>query len=455
MAAEIRRQAPAVVVNTVGPFARTAPLLARGRACPHTSYLDLANDFVAANAVLGLDDARGAAGRTLVTGAGFGVLATEAPLAALLARPARRRGSSGSTAIASLALTGGRDGRGARRDDHRGHPGGREARRRRPAWCRAGVGSHAFAAHAARRHRGHDRRVAVRRPRRRRPARAARPTWSPRRPRCRPARSCAQPCPLAGPLHARPAAAAPRDATAGGRCRSPRSRGRGSTRGAARASSGPTARCGRRGCAPATPATSPRRSRRPSRAGSPGPGAAGRAHPGLRRRPRRGAGGGRRAPAPLSRVRANPPEWRLRTGVGRLSAMTDIATDDRIDAARPARHRARRRLGQLVPDDDAGREAGRVHQRPLRHPRGVGAGGRARRATRRPRGASRCRPTPSSRSPGRRTAAGSPARSRPAAACARRCGSCARTARRPGASPATTSSTPSSGRGPAAGTASS
>src|SRR5690349_13808119 len=44
MAAEIRRQRPAVVVNTVGPFTRTAgPLV---RAClPTSHYLDLANDL--------------------------------------------------------------------------------------------------------------------------------------------------------------------------------------------------------------------------------------------------------------------------------------------------------------------------------------------------------------------------------------------------------------------------
>ncbi len=76
MIAEIRRQRPAVVVNTVGPFAATAAPLAR--AClPVSSYVDLGNDFVATSAVLSLHEQAVAAGRALVTGAGFGVLATE------------------------------------------------------------------------------------------------------------------------------------------------------------------------------------------------------------------------------------------------------------------------------------------------------------------------------------------------------------------------------------------
>ncbi len=73
---EIRRQQPAVVVNTVGPFATTAaPIMA---AClPCSDYIDLANDVSAVSTVLGLHETAGAAGRTLVTGAGLGVTATE------------------------------------------------------------------------------------------------------------------------------------------------------------------------------------------------------------------------------------------------------------------------------------------------------------------------------------------------------------------------------------------
>ena len=139
MAAEIRHRAPAVVVNTVGPFARTAPLLLE--AClPATSYLDLANDFVAANAVLDLDARARAAGRTLVTGAGFGVLATEAPLAALLAdRPTPRVVRVDS--IASLALTGGVMGEALAATIIEGVPeGGRRVASGR--MIRAGIGSH-------------------------------------------------------------------------------------------------------------------------------------------------------------------------------------------------------------------------------------------------------------------------------------------------------------------------
>jgi short subunit dehydrogenase-like uncharacterized protein len=76
MAAEIRRQRPAVVVNTVGPFTRTAGLLVR--AClPVSHYLDLANDLASFATTLGLGDQVAATGRTVVTGAGFGVAATE------------------------------------------------------------------------------------------------------------------------------------------------------------------------------------------------------------------------------------------------------------------------------------------------------------------------------------------------------------------------------------------
>ncbi|MEV4344053.1 hypothetical protein AB0J83_06200 [Actinoplanes sp. NPDC049596] len=75
-AAEIRRQRPAVVINTVGPFGVTAGAIIR--AClPAGHYVDLANDVAAVSAVLGRHDEAAAAGRSLVTGAGFGVTATE------------------------------------------------------------------------------------------------------------------------------------------------------------------------------------------------------------------------------------------------------------------------------------------------------------------------------------------------------------------------------------------
>ncbi|OLF16988.1 saccharopine dehydrogenase family protein [Actinophytocola xanthii] len=88
LAAEIGRQRPAVVVNTVGPFSRTAAPLVR--AClPVGDYLDLANDLATVSATLRLSEAAAAAGRTVVTGAGFGVTATESVVVKLCeGRPA-------------------------------------------------------------------------------------------------------------------------------------------------------------------------------------------------------------------------------------------------------------------------------------------------------------------------------------------------------------------------------
>lgn len=87
-AAQIRRQQPAAVVNTVGPFTTTAGPIAR--AClPGSHYIDLANDLAAVLATLGLDAEARAAGRSLVTGAGFGVTATESVVVKLCeGRPA-------------------------------------------------------------------------------------------------------------------------------------------------------------------------------------------------------------------------------------------------------------------------------------------------------------------------------------------------------------------------------
>jgi len=88
MAAEIRRQKPAVVINTIGPFLGTAARIVQ--AClPSSHYIDLANDVAALLAVLGLHGAATAAGRTVVTGAGFGVTATESVVVTLCeGRPA-------------------------------------------------------------------------------------------------------------------------------------------------------------------------------------------------------------------------------------------------------------------------------------------------------------------------------------------------------------------------------
>ncbi|MFF0264848.1 saccharopine dehydrogenase NADP-binding domain-containing protein [Kribbella sp. NPDC004536] len=84
LAAAIAERRPAVVVNTIGGYAETAVPFAR--AClPGGHYVDLANDLVAMPRLLALDDEARAAGTTLVTGAGFGVLATEAVVAHLCA----------------------------------------------------------------------------------------------------------------------------------------------------------------------------------------------------------------------------------------------------------------------------------------------------------------------------------------------------------------------------------
>lgn len=103
--AEITRHRPAVVVNTIGDYARTATTIAS--AClPGGHYVDLAADLVAVPRLLDLHDDAAAAGSTLVTGAGFGVLATEAVVARLCEghpTPAEVR----VDALASVASEGG------------------------------------------------------------------------------------------------------------------------------------------------------------------------------------------------------------------------------------------------------------------------------------------------------------------------------------------------------------
>lgn len=74
----IARRRPGVVVNTVGPFTRTAVPLALACLKAGTHYVDLANELDAVLQLLDLNDEAHARGITLVTGAGFGVLATEA-----------------------------------------------------------------------------------------------------------------------------------------------------------------------------------------------------------------------------------------------------------------------------------------------------------------------------------------------------------------------------------------
>ena len=91
--AELGQDPPAVVVNTVGPFAATAARV--GHACPPgTHYVDVANEIPALQAIFDLGSQAAAAGNVLVTGAGFGVLATESVLLRLCdGQPPARTGA--------------------------------------------------------------------------------------------------------------------------------------------------------------------------------------------------------------------------------------------------------------------------------------------------------------------------------------------------------------------------
>lgn len=99
--ARVTTAAPTVVINTVGPFAITAAQVAR--ACPPgTHYVDVTNELSAFEQLHAMDRELKATGRTVVSGAGFGVLATESILLHLLAgeeKPSRVR----VDAIASVA----------------------------------------------------------------------------------------------------------------------------------------------------------------------------------------------------------------------------------------------------------------------------------------------------------------------------------------------------------------
>ncbi|WP_320783451.1 saccharopine dehydrogenase NADP-binding domain-containing protein [Streptomyces sp. CRN 30] len=88
-ASEVRRQRPGVVINTVGPFTATAPDVVDACRGAGSHYIDLANDVTALTAAFETHDAAVGAGHTLVTGAGFGVTATESVVVKLCAgRPA-------------------------------------------------------------------------------------------------------------------------------------------------------------------------------------------------------------------------------------------------------------------------------------------------------------------------------------------------------------------------------
>ncbi|WP_238006963.1 saccharopine dehydrogenase NADP-binding domain-containing protein [Dactylosporangium sp. AC04546] len=135
--ARLATEAPAVVINTVGPFAVTAPQVAR--ACPPgTHYVDVANELSAFELLHGMDREAAATGRTLVSGAGFGVLATESILLHLLAaeeQPSRVR----VDAVASVATEPGALGEALAATIVQALlDGGREVRQGRMARARAG-----------------------------------------------------------------------------------------------------------------------------------------------------------------------------------------------------------------------------------------------------------------------------------------------------------------------------
>ncbi|WP_294004959.1 hypothetical protein [Streptomyces sp.] len=81
-----------MVINTVGPFTTTAHEVVDACHAVGNHYLDLANDVAALSAAFEMHDAATQAGHTLVTGAGFGVTATESVVVKLWeGRPAPLR----------------------------------------------------------------------------------------------------------------------------------------------------------------------------------------------------------------------------------------------------------------------------------------------------------------------------------------------------------------------------
>lgn len=130
IAAEVARRRPAVVVNTIGDYTRTAPPIVR--AClPGGHYVDFAADLGAVLQIAALHQEAQDAGSALVTGAGFGVLGTEAVVAkvcegrpvpsrvrvdalASVAIEAGRLGEALAASLADVVATGGRRYRGGR-----------------------------------------------------------------------------------------------------------------------------------------------------------------------------------------------------------------------------------------------------------------------------------------------------------------------------------------------------
>ena len=77
---QIGRRRPTVVINTIAPFTESAAaIVATG-----VHYIDIANDIGAVSALLDRGDELATRGQTAVTGAGFGVTASESVLVKLL-----------------------------------------------------------------------------------------------------------------------------------------------------------------------------------------------------------------------------------------------------------------------------------------------------------------------------------------------------------------------------------
>ena len=111
MAAAIRTAGPAVVVNTVGPFTGTAGPVVDACLAAGSDYVDIANDLAAVSQLLARHAEAERAGRTLVTGAGFGVTATESVVVRLChdgARAGRQARRVRVDMVPSLALQAGR-----------------------------------------------------------------------------------------------------------------------------------------------------------------------------------------------------------------------------------------------------------------------------------------------------------------------------------------------------------
>ncbi|WP_231446562.1 saccharopine dehydrogenase NADP-binding domain-containing protein [Brevibacterium zhoupengii] len=73
----IRQEKPHIVINTVGPFTTTAPLIMDACHESGSHYIDLANDPDSLAAAFERHERAVSAGHSVITGAGFGVTATE------------------------------------------------------------------------------------------------------------------------------------------------------------------------------------------------------------------------------------------------------------------------------------------------------------------------------------------------------------------------------------------